>query len=91
MSGGSTGATPDGDEHSDGARRSRGDGSGPGRHFNLVFATVVGLTLVALVSNLLLAFFGNDSDQMVAAAETCSTTYKMGFGAIVGLLGTRSM
>lgn len=57
--------------------------------FKLVFSTVVALTLLALALNVLLALLGGDSDQIRAAAEACSTTYKMGFGAIMGLMTQR--
>lgn len=60
-------------------------------HFKLIFCTVVALTVLALSLNVLLAVFGSDSDQVRAVAETCSTTYKMGFGAIVGLIGGRAL
>ena len=61
--------------------------SGWGPHFNLIFFTVVAMTVLALLLTVLLALFGGASDQVKAAAETCSTTYKMGFGAVVGLIG----
>ena len=57
--------------------------------FKLIFSTVAALTVLALISNVLLAMFGDGSEQVQAAAEACSTTYKMGFGAIVGLIGGR--
>jgi hypothetical protein len=57
--------------------------------FKLIFSTVAVLTVLALISNVLLAMFGDGSEQANAAAEACSTTYKMGFGAIVGLIGGR--
>jgi hypothetical protein len=57
--------------------------------FKLIFFTVATLTVLALILNVLLAVFGSDSEQVKAAAEACSTTYKMGFGAIVGLIGGR--
>lgn len=57
--------------------------------FKLIFSTVVALTVLALILNVLLAMFGSDSEQVKASAEACSTTYKMGFGAIVGLIGGR--
>lgn len=66
------------------------DGSELTPHFKLIFVTVVTLTLLALTVNVLLAIVGPDSDQVKATAEACSTTYKMGFGAIVGLLGARN-
>ncbi|MFD9332364.1 hypothetical protein [Streptomyces sp. NPDC060065] len=55
--------------------------------FKLIFSTVTALTVLTLILNVLLAAFGGDSEQVQAAAEACSTTYMMGFGAIVGLIG----
>ncbi|WP_369197615.1 hypothetical protein [Streptomyces djakartensis] len=55
--------------------------------FKLIFSTVAALTALALILNVLLAAFGSDSEQVKAAVEACSTTYMMGFGAIVGLIG----
>lgn len=55
--------------------------------FRLIFCTVAALTALTLILNVLLAAFGGDSEQVRAAAEACSTTYMMGFGAIVGLIG----
>jgi hypothetical protein len=51
---------------------------------------VAALTALALILTVMLAAFGGDSEQVKAAAEACSTTYKMGFGAIVGLIGGRA-
>jgi hypothetical protein len=48
------------------------------------------MTVLALVVNVLLSLFCGYTDQVRAAAETCSTTYKMGFGAIVGLIGGKA-
>lgn len=56
--------------------------------FKLIYSTLVALTLLALALNVLLALVG-DSDQVRTVIETCSTTYKMGFGAIVGLMMQR--
>jgi hypothetical protein len=39
--------------------------------------------------NVLLATLDSDFEQVRAAAEACSTTYKMGFGANAGLIGGR--
>lgn len=66
------------------------DASRPAGRFELVFATVVGLTLIALLLSVVLALAGGDSEQAARAAEACTTTYKMGFGAIVGLIGGRA-
>jgi len=59
-------------------------------HPSVIFLTVTALTVVSLTLHVLLAMFGSDSQQIQAAAEATSTTYKMGFGAIVGLLGRRT-
>ena len=72
--------------------RRRPSGTAQGRltpRFKLIYFTLVALTLVALALHVLLAVVGDDSDQIRTAAETCSTTYKMGFGAIVGLMSQR--
>jgi len=57
--------------------------------FKLLFFTVVALTVLALVLDVLLALLGCGSEQARAAADACSTTYKTGFGAIVALIGGR--
>ena len=54
--------------------------------FKLVYSTLFALTLLALALHVLLAMVGGDLDQIRTATETCSTTYKMGFGAIVALI-----
>jgi hypothetical protein len=51
---------------------------------------MVAMTVLALALAVLLSLFCSDTDQVRAVAETCSTTYKMGFGAIVGLIGGRA-
>ena len=59
--------------------------------FKLIFGTVVALTTLSLVLSVLLATFGSDSEQVKSTMEACSTMYKMGFGAIVGLIGGKVM
>ena len=80
----------DNQEHSQ--RRERASETVRGQltpRFKLTYATLVALTFLALALNVLLALVGGDSDQVRAAAEACSTTYKMGFGAIAGLMAQR--
>jgi hypothetical protein len=55
----------------------------------LLFCTVVVLTVLALILNILLALVGGNSEEVRTAADACSTTYKMGFGAIVALISGR--
>ena len=72
----------------------RASDTAPGQltpRFKLTYSTVVALTLLALALNVLLALVGDDSDQIRSATEVCSTTYKMGFGAIVGLIAQRQV
>lgn len=64
-------------------------GPQPTSQFKLVFASVVAFSLVALLLDVLIAVFVHDSEPVRAVAETCATTYKLGFGAIVGLMGAR--
>jgi hypothetical protein len=47
------------------------------------------LTVLALALDVLLALLGGRSEQAMTAADACSTTYKMGFGAIVALIGSK--
>jgi hypothetical protein len=56
--------------------------------FKLVFFSVLGLTVLSLVvSFVLVTRDGNSSEDTRRLIETCSTAFKMGFGAVVGLLG----
>ncbi|MGQ5592815.1 hypothetical protein ACUJ8N_11315 [Streptomyces sp. ESR1.13] len=58
--------------------------------FKLIFWTVVALTVLSLILNVVLSLLAGDSAQVTAASEACSTTFKMGFGAIVGLIGGKA-
>lgn len=60
------------------------------RTFNQVFITVVALTTLSLVISIALALYGTGSQLQTSLFETCTTTWKMGFGAIVGLIGGRA-
>ena len=60
--------------------------------FHLVFLSVMGLTVLSLgVSFFLVLFPGSRPEEVMRLVETCSTTWKMGFGAIVGLVGGRAL
>lgn len=59
--------------------------------FKLVFVSVVGLTLIAMGINVGLVVLGATSDSAMSLADTCSTTWKTGSGAIIGLLGGRAL
>jgi hypothetical protein len=68
--------------------------------FKLVFLTVLGLTILSLAVSLGLSLHigrlgGQAKDLDLASIksmiETCSTTFKLGFGAIVGLIGGKAI
>jgi len=59
--------------------------------FKLAVTIVTGLTVLSLLVCVLLALLAPKSDQINALIETCSTTYKMGFGALVGLVGGKAL
>lgn len=58
--------------------------------FKWVFCTVVSLTALSLFTSILLSFCSSPSQLQVSLFETCTTTWKMGFGAIVGLIGGKA-
>jgi hypothetical protein len=58
--------------------------------FRLVFAAVFSLTLVCGAVTLYLVILPK-SDQVMNALETFSTLLKLGFGAIIGLLGGKGL
>jgi hypothetical protein len=60
--------------------------------FKLVFLCMIGLTLLSLAVTLfLLIRFNAPSEDVKRFIETCSTTWKMGFGAVVGLFGGKAL
>ena len=59
--------------------------------FRLVFLTVLGLTATSMGVCVLLSLAARQTDPVRQLIETCSTTFKLGFGAIVGLLGGKAI
>ena len=60
--------------------------------FKLVFLSVLGLTLLCMVVMIWLAVrVQNPSQDVGRLIETCSTAFKLGFGAIVGLIGGKAL
>lgn len=55
--------------------------------FKLVLWLVVGLSVLSFGASILLALFAPPTDQTKNLIETGSTIFKMGCGAIIGLLG----
>ena len=61
----------------------------PSNKFNTVFATLAIFSLLSLFLSLAISFQGELNTQQTSLFETCSTSWKMGFGCIVGCLGRR--
>lgn len=59
--------------------------------FKWIFKVVLTLTVMSLVISLVLSLFANPSSLQTSLFETCTTTWKMGFGAIVGLIGAKAI
>lgn len=55
--------------------------------FKLIFAAVFTITVVCLLINLFIVLVAPDSAGAQSLADTCSTAFKLGFGAMVGLVG----
>ena len=58
--------------------------------FTTVFLSVLALSLVSLAVCIGLAIWGSEGELARNLFETCETTWKMGFGAILGLLAGKA-
>jgi hypothetical protein len=60
--------------------------------FRLVFFSVLGLTVLSILMNFgLVMWIDNPTDSAKTLMESCSTGWKLGFGAIVGLVGGKAV
>ena len=60
--------------------------------FKLIFITVVLLTITSAILSVVLALLpGPGNDTVKNLVETFSGTWKMGFGAIIGLIGGKAV
>jgi hypothetical protein len=57
----------------------------------MVFLSVLVLTLLSFVASLILVLAPNQTEEVKRLLETFSTTWKLGFGAIVGLIGGQAL
>jgi hypothetical protein len=62
-----------------------------GPHFKLIFIAVLALTLISLLVMCVVAVSGSDTDASKNVLDATSTTFKMGFGAIIGLIGGKAV
>lgn len=58
--------------------------------FQKVFWTIVTLSVLSLLLAIALSMRPNQTLQEQQMLETCSTCWKLGFGAIVGLIGGKA-
>ena len=59
--------------------------------FRLVFFCVLGLTIFSALINVYLASAAADTQRINTLIETYSTTWKLGFGAIIGLISGKAI
>lgn len=57
--------------------------------FRMVFLSVLAITVLCLIAVIAMAIFARDTDSVKSAEDTCATAFKMGVGAILGLLAGR--
>ena len=59
--------------------------------FKTVFWVVVMLTVASLAASVFLATFPQQTDTLKEVVTTCNSTWKMGFGGILGLLAGKRL
>ena len=59
--------------------------------FKLVFVSVLGITILSMIITCALVAVHNETDQGKALFELFASITKMGFGAMVGLLGGKAI
>lgn len=59
--------------------------------FKLVFLSALSITILSVILCCPLAILGAETPEKKALFEACLTTFKLGFGAIIGLLGGKAL
>lgn len=60
-------------------------------NFNLVFSTLIAIALLSGGTSVYLADQASPSEQQISIINTCTDTWKVCVGAIVGLIGGRNI
>lgn len=62
------------------------------RQFKRIFYTVLGISMACLALNIVLAIgFSQPTTQLAELIDGCSTVWRMGFGAIIGLISGKAI
>lgn len=59
--------------------------------FKLVFLSVLGITILSMILCCPLALLKQSTPRLDALFEAFATTWKLGFGAIIGLIGGKRL
>jgi len=59
--------------------------------FKLVFVSILGLSVLCLIIVCTLVGLGIKSEEGKVLFELCATAFKLGFGAIIGLVGGKAL
>jgi len=59
--------------------------------FKVVFLSVVCMSILTLVLSIILSFQNQLSPYQQQLFEACTTSWKMGFGAVMGMLGIKTI
>jgi hypothetical protein len=59
--------------------------------YKTVFWVIVLLTLASLVASVFLAIYPHQTDTLKEVVSTCNSTWKMGFGGVLGLLAGKRL
>jgi hypothetical protein len=74
-----------------GSKARQKDRAGPSVSYKTVFWVVVLLTLASLAASVLLAAYAQQTETVKEVVGTCNSTWKMGFGGVLGLLAGKRL
>ncbi len=59
--------------------------------FKMTFWAILGLTILSLAASFAMIWLRVDTPEAKSFVETCNSTWKMGVGAIIGMLAGRNL